>query len=85
MNSKLIRDVFVSGLSHIEIIGGGCARFVCYTNRTDPETDKVIQEVSASIVMPIDQLPDAIRKALHVAGGEAVGVVKKFLPASLLH
>lgn len=55
-------DVYVSGLSHIELIGGGCARFVCYVVKT--VDGKAVKEPRTSIIMPLDMVPDAVQKTI---------------------
>lgn len=61
-------DIYVSGLSHIELIGGGCARFVCYVIKTD-SAGKAIREPRTSIIMPLDMVPDAVQKTVKATSG----------------
>lgn len=62
-------DIYVSGLSHIELIGGGCARFVCYVVKTDAD-GKAVREPRTSLIMPLDMVPDAVEKTLKATTGE---------------
>lgn len=58
----IIPDTFVSGLSHVEHVGGGCLRFVLYVDRIiDGVACRMIVD---RIIMHADALPDAISKAL---------------------
>ncbi|MGE0290391.1 MAG: hypothetical protein AB7I42_25090 [Bradyrhizobium sp.] len=73
----VVPDTFVSGLAHIEDIGGGCLRFVCFVCQ---DGDRI---VAARIVMPADALPDAIKKALAASAGHYAGQVAGLLPKLL--
>lgn len=66
-------DVYVSGLSHIELIGGGCARFIMYVVKTDADGN-AIRETRSSIIMPLDMVPDAIQKTVKATGVGAVNM-----------
>lgn len=64
-------DVFVSGLERIEVVGGGCLRFVMFTmEHIEGRMCRV--ELDNAIVMPLDALPDAIGKALMAMGRQVV-------------
>lgn len=77
------RDVFVSGLNHVELIGGGCARFVCYTVDQEDGGDGC-RRISLTFIVPIAALPDAIRKAIAAAGGSVASHAHDAMSA-LLH
>lgn len=68
-----VPDIYVSGLSHIDLVGGGCASFVCYRNQIE-EDGKVFKVPRVNIIMPMTEIPDAIRKALLVPVHEILGV-----------
>lgn len=72
------RDIFVSKLHHIELMGGGMARYVLCV--TDEGQERILDE---AIVMPLDALPDALRKAMIVAGSDVVGKIAKLLPSHM--
>jgi hypothetical protein len=64
-------DVFASGLERIEIVGGGCLRFVMYAmEQIEGRMCRV--EMERAIVMPLDALPDAIGKALMAMGRQVM-------------
>lgn len=75
-----VPDVFVSGLSHIEMIGGGCVRFVCYSIRLHEDGTEGTPVIVAKIVMPLDALPDAISKAMGTLTSVTISKVTKLLP-----
>lgn len=65
-------EFFVSGLDHIELIGGGCARFVWFVNQTDDEGNVRRQPV-LNVVVPVDAFPDAILQATMALAVAALG------------
>lgn len=80
--ANLVPETFTSGLSHVELIGGGCARFVLYSNQSNGEA--VDRLVVARIVMPLEAVPDAIRKALAAASHEIVaGALQRMIPLAV--
>jgi hypothetical protein len=56
-----VPDTFVSGLGHVEPIGGGNWRFVFYVNQE--VAGGIVNVVVAKLVMSIDALPAAIHMA----------------------
>lgn len=66
----IVPDTFVTGLSHIEHVGGGCLRFVLYVERAvDGRRCRMVVD---RIVMHSEMLPDAIAKALAAVSNEDV-------------
>jgi hypothetical protein len=61
-------NVFISGLDHIEAIGGGMLRFVLYINIANEAGLLDAIPLDFDIVMPASALPDAIGKALSAMG-----------------
>jgi len=57
-------DMFVSGLDHVELIGNGCARFVLYVNVPEEECEGGRRFYP--LVMPVSEVPDAVRKSMVV-------------------
>lgn len=53
-----VADVFVTGLGEIEDAGGGCYRFILYSDRH--VGDGLESIVVTKIVMPADAIPKAI-------------------------
>lgn len=75
---SVIPDMFITGLSHIETAGGSCLRFVCYV--VQQEDGKEIRVHNLSVIMPREELPDAIQKALAITANSMLKTVKEFLP-----
>jgi hypothetical protein len=71
-------DIYVSGLSHIELIGGGCARFVCYLNRFRQD-GSIIRVFRPGIIMPLVEVPDAVRKSMLIPTEEK-GTIRRLNP-----
>lgn len=74
-----ILDTFTSGLGRVEIMKGGCARFILYAEMT-LESGEVENVVVAKIVMPIDAVPEAIGMASAATASTLVGSIKKLMP-----
>lgn len=77
-----VPDIFISGVSHYELIGGGVARCVCYTNQRDDD-GVVRRRISARVVIPLDALPDAIRKAIAAASSHVADHVTRYFPHAM--
>ncbi|TPM89838.1 hypothetical protein [Mesorhizobium sp. B2-1-3A] len=71
-------EIFVSGLSHIDLLGNGCAGFVCYRNVPD-ERGTICQVPRVNIIMPMLQVPDAVRKSLLIPVHDH-GTIKRIRP-----
>lgn len=61
-------DEIVSSVNFFEVIGGGLFRVTFYVNRTDSLGNILQEPAEFALVMPLTSLPDAIGKALVVAG-----------------
>lgn len=59
-----VQDNFVSGIDHIEMAGNSCCRFYVYTDHTPIDGSPPERVLVAKIVIPLDELPKAIRKTL---------------------
>lgn len=75
---SVIPDIFITGLAHIETAGGNCLRFVGYV--VQQEDGKEIRVHNLSVIMPKEELPDAIQKALAVAAESVAKSVRNLLP-----
>lgn len=81
--SRIERDILISGLSHIEIMAGGLARFVVFVERFDPQTQRGFRQYPPAIVMPVVAVPDAIAKAMNVTAVTMVDSAKRYLLPNL--
>jgi hypothetical protein len=78
-----LTDVFVNGIARIEIIGHN-ARFFLYSEQSSFDQNQPPDRyIVAKIIIPLEDLPEAIRKAMAVSVGEAantvVGTLKKLV------
>ena len=69
-------DIFVSGLDHVELTGNGLARFVMFANA--PDDDGTDTRHYLNIVMPVSEVPDAIRKSMVI--DETDGTIRRVFP-----
>jgi hypothetical protein len=53
-----VPDVFVTGLAHVENIGGGCWRFTFFTSQEVGGKQEMV--VAAKIIMPGESVPEAM-------------------------
>lgn len=73
MNSHAVQDQYVSGMSHVEVLSGGCSRYVFYTDERG-EDGNLHRTVSLRLVMPVEALPDAVMKSCSAASFALLGV-----------
>ncbi|AZO45908.1 hypothetical protein EJ076_34910 [Mesorhizobium sp. M7D.F.Ca.US.005.01.1.1] len=71
-------DIYVSGLDHIDLIGGGNASFICYINRVQ-KCGTILRVPRVNIIMPLLEVPDAIRQSMLIPVHEQ-GVVRRLNP-----
>ena len=69
-----VQDVFASGLGRVDILAGGFARFILYSERSTD--DGPVYVVAARIVMPVSAVPDAILQATKATAVGLVGVAE---------
>lgn len=80
---KPVRDEFVSGLSHAELLGDGNARFWLYVIET--ENGRPVFVVRQKIVMSLAMLPDAIGKAIPLVSGAMLSKITSLVAPRLMH
>lgn len=77
IETKSVRDIFVSDLGRIEILGKN-ARFVLYVKHYSDEGAAPINLIVAKVIMPIDVIPGAIARTLFAIGQSAVPAALTF-------
>ncbi len=79
MSKQDAPDIFVSGLDHVELIGNGLARFVMFANAPGENGEDARRFVS--LVMPVSEVPDAVRKTMVVPTAQILyGSIYRILP-----
>lgn len=56
-----VPDIYIDGITQIELLGGGCARFTLYADRR--KNGKCVRVVVARFVIQMDALPRCIAQA----------------------
>lgn len=54
-------DIYIDGITSIELLGGGCARFTLYADRR--KNGKCVRVIVARFVIQMDALPRCIAQA----------------------
>lgn len=67
-----VQDTLISGLSHIEMLGSGIIRFVCFSTIVAYDTGLPQHRVSARLVAPLTCVPDALTKTIRCLGSGIV-------------
>lgn len=76
-----VLDTFTSGLGRVEVMKGGCVRFIVYVEST-MEDGTVENIVVAKIVMPLDAVPDAIAMAGSATASTVLHSIRSLMPRS---
>jgi hypothetical protein len=56
-----VQDIYTDGITSIELLGGGCARFTLYADRR--KRGKCVRVIVARFVIQMDALPRCIAQA----------------------
>ena len=77
--------IFCNGISKIEMIGGGCARYTLFENAM--ADGKAVQREVGFVVAPLSAVPHTITQltALMIWGGDERDEAESELPIGLAH
>jgi hypothetical protein len=75
-----IQDVFCMGIASIEIMGPN-ARFFMYADQTPVGGGPVERHIVAKLVLPIENIPECIRKAIEATASHTVVTITKKIEA----
>jgi len=77
-----LQDIFCMGVAKVEIIGP-CARFFMYADQATFRSDVIERVIVAKFVVPLEAIPECIRKAVEATAGHAIGQLSGLVKTAL--